>query len=74
MSPSVSRLWESLCCWSSDRVIMIRSAVRCSQLQQQMMRYSAGVVVKLGMSSLGGLPPPLVAAPMILVAEKAVYT
>jgi len=37
------------------------------------MRYSAGVVVELSMSSPGELSPPLVASPMILVAEKASY-
>ena len=35
------------------------------------MRYSAGVVVEVSMSSLGELSPPLVAIPMILVAENA---
>jgi hypothetical protein len=73
MSPSMPRLKESTCCWSSDRVIMIRPTVQCSQIMGQMMRYSAGVVVELSMSSPGELSPPLVASPVILVAEKASY-
>ena len=50
---------------------MIRPAVQCSQLKEQMMRYSAGVVVELSMSSPGELSLPLIAAPVILVTEKA---
>ena len=75
MSPSVPmlRIEESSCCWSSDRVIMIQPTVQCSHRMGQMMRYSAGVVVELSMSSPGELSPPLVASPMILVAEKASY-
>lgn len=35
------------------------------------MRYSAGVVVEVSMSSLGELSLPFVAIPMILAAENA---
>ena len=71
MSSSVPRLEESLCCWNSNRVVSIRSFVQCGRLMEQMMRYSAGVVVELSMRSRGELSPPLVAVPMILVAEEA---
>ena len=73
MSPSapVLRLKESSCCWSSDWVIMIRPFVQCSQIEEQMMQYPAGVVVELNKSSLGELSPHFTPAPMILVTEKA---
>lgn len=70
MSSSVPRLKESLCCWNSDGVVLIRSLVQRGRLMEQMMRHSASVVVELSMCSRGELPPPLVAVPMILVAEK----
>ena len=52
-------------------MVLIRSFVQRGQLMEQMMRYSAGVVVELSMRSRGELSPPLVAVPMILVAEEA---
>ena len=71
MLPSMRRRKESSCCWSSDRVIVIRPAVQCSQIEEQMMQYSAGVVVDFSMRRPGELSPLLIAAPMILVAQEA---